>query len=341
MDENYGEYNSADYQSDTSDNEYNDEYMQDTPRLTLDDFSEEDLENMTEEELAQLEAEFNADLENESNSDYNDYNNYSDYKTTGSGYVDTNFAEKLAEGITLGLTQGLSQGLAQGLSQGLQGLGQGFNSGGNQGFDNNWSSSNQGGFNDNYNSNFNGPSGGQNTNAGFDFADNSNNQQWGQQSQYQTAVPDYNKIDTINNDAAMNARDSYSYDENSNLDDISDLYADFYDENKVEEEVYNEESTNSTQANKNSNTQNTSEIDALKAELEALKAEAETKKDLMTLDEFMAKQKELAEAKESKRRQKLRILGSKERVNASALDGGVFGAGNKVYKWGDTRVLDP
>ena len=72
----------------------------------------------------------------------------------------------------------------------------------------------------------------------------------------------------------------------------------------------------------------------------ALRAEAEQKKDLMTLDEFLAKQKELEDAKEKKRRQKFIIVGSRERVNASAVDGGVFVAGNKVYKWGDTKVLD-
>ena len=62
--------------------------------------------------------------------------------------------------------------------------------------------------------------------------------------------------------------------------------------------------------------------------------------ELMTLDEFQAKQKELKDYAEKKLRQKFRIVSSKDRINARALDGGVFVAGNKVYKWGDVRHLD-
>lgn len=62
--------------------------------------------------------------------------------------------------------------------------------------------------------------------------------------------------------------------------------------------------------------------------------------ELMTLDQFKAKQEQIKAVAEKKLRKKFRIVGSKERINASALDGGVYVAGNKVYKWGETRQLD-
>ena len=62
--------------------------------------------------------------------------------------------------------------------------------------------------------------------------------------------------------------------------------------------------------------------------------------ELMTLEEFKAEQEKRKNVVEKKLRQKFRIVGSKERINASALDGGVFVAGNKIYKWGDTLQLD-
>ena len=136
----------------------------------------------------------------------------------------------------------------------------------------------------------------------------------------------------------MNAKETYSYDENSNADDISDFYSDFYDEAQAESS--NNNSQQSANAVNTENTPENSELDALKAELEALKSQASPQKQLMTLEEFMAKQKELNEAKEKARRQKLKIIGSQGNINASALDGGVFVAGKKVYKWGNPRVLD-
>ena len=36
----------------------------------------------------------------------------------------------------------------------------------------------------------------------------------------------------------------------------------------------------------------------------------------------------------------MRIVSSSEHINASALNGGVYIAGDKVYKWGKTRQLD-
>ena len=60
----------------------------------------------------------------------------------------------------------------------------------------------------------------------------------------------------------------------------------------------------------------------------------------MTLDQFKAKQKNIQDVKEKRLRQKFRIVGSRESIRASALDGGVYVAGNKVYKWGDIRKLD-
>jgi len=69
-------------------------------------------------------------------------------------------------------------------------------------------------------------------------------------------------------------------------------------------------------------------------------SESEAEKPLMTLEEYRAEQKRAEEAREKQRKQKIRIVGSREHINASALDGGVFVAGNKVYKWGDTKVLE-
>ena len=291
----------------------------------LEDLSDEDLENMSDEELAALEAELNAELGDESGyTDYNDYNNYpaEGYQSQGFNMPDfDSFADKLAQGLTEGLTQGLSQGLAQGLAQGFGGGG-GFapNSSGfgmNSGFDNNASFDNSG-----FNSFNSSPMG---TGQGF-----TNSQP------VQQVMPDYSQIDNINFSASNSAKDSYSYDENASVDDISDFYSDFYSDVQVE--------NSSSQSSKSSTGENAqepeSELDALKAELEALKAQAAEQKPLMTVEEFMAKQQELKEQKEKLSRQKMRIVGSNVRVNASALDGGVFAAGKKLYKWGDTRVLD-
>ena len=82
-----------------------------------------------------------------------------------------------------------------------------------------------------------------------------------------------------------------------------------------------------------------SELASLRAALSAIERNNEAQPK-MTLDEFLSKQKEIKEAKEIKRRQNFRIVGSRERINANALDGGVYVAGNKVYKWGDPKVLE-
>ena len=34
------------------------------------------------------------------------------------------------------------------------------------------------------------------------------------------------------------------------------------------------------------------------------------------------------------------MVGSREKVTASALEDGIFVAGKKFYKWGDTKILD-
>ena len=304
-----------------------------------------DLDNLSEEELAELEAQLEAELEDEDVDDSFVNDNYTP-TSVNQGY-DKEFLETLSHGLVDGLTQGLSQGIAQGLAEGLsQGLSQlstqGFNSSpsydsmqGNQNFG--------GGFSNDFNTGYNSNNTQQNFNnsGGFDFSASNNDgfnflEPSAQSATAQQIQPDYTDIDNLNADAAMEARNYYSYDENSNMDDLSDLYSDFYDENRIDEQSLEQQAVQSV----TNNGPNTSEVDALKAELEALRAEAEQKKDLMTLDEFLAKQKELEDAKEKKRRQKFRIVGSRERVNASALDGGVFVAGNKVYKWGDTKVLD-
>ncbi len=149
--------------------------------------------------------------------------------------------------------------------------------------------------------------------------------------QIQNPTPDYGMIDELNNDAAMSARDEYSYDENSSLEDLSDLYSDFYSESEAEQQ----EQTANTEADKAN-----SDLEALQAELDALKAGVEQPTELMTKDEFLDKQKELEEAKEKSRRKKFRMVGSKEKITASALDDGIFVAGNKFYKWGDVRILE-
>ncbi len=63
-------------------------------------------------------------------------------------------------------------------------------------------------------------------------------------------------------------------------------------------------------------------------------------KRMMTLEEYRAVQKRTVEAKEKFNKQKMHIVGSHEHINARALINGVFVAGNKVYKWGDTKVLE-
>lgn len=308
--------------------------------FNFDDLSDEDIANMSDEELAALEAELNSELGEDvsdySDSSYDDGGYYQSDSYQNQNY-DMGFAEKLsqqlAQGLTDGLTQGLTQGLAQGLAQGFGGIAnQGFGGGGfnnSQGFQGGGFDSSAGGF-----SNTSSVTG----NGGYNFADEGSAPMT-QTPLIQKVAPDFGSIDSWNADASINARNSYDYDENSDIDDLSDLYSDFY-ENSTTDNENNEINSDNPKVKKSVDDPMTSEVEALKAELEALRAEAESKKDLMSLDEFMEKQKELEEAKEKKRRQKLRIVGSQGRVNASALEGGVFVAGKKVYKWGDTKILD-
>ena len=302
----------------------NDDEYEDANRSSiLENLSDEDLENMSDEELAALEAELNAELGED-----NSYNSYDDYSSNQTGYQGSNFnfegfAQELAQGLTDGLTQGLAQGLAQGLSQGFNvgGMSSGMNAGMGMGS----------GFGNN--SGFGSSDFGDSFSGGY--SGNNVSEQSFNSAPVQQAMPNYSQIDSMNFNAADMAKDSYSYDENSNIDDISDFYSDFYD---------NVNSSNEQNMNAQSQQQEEdgelSELDRLKAELEALKAQTEEKKNLMTVEEFMAQQQQLKEEKEKLSRQKMRIVGSNGRVNASALDGGVFAAGRKLYKWGETRILD-
>ena len=295
----------------------------------LENLSDEDLENMTDEELAALEAELNAELGEDTTGydNYSDYNNYSDtgYQNSGYGMPDfTSFADKLAQGLTEGLTQGLSQGLAQGLAQGFGFTGQGGFGNAGGGFGNTGGGfAPQSDFGDSFGDSFG-------SNSGQEFAT----------PQVQQIMPDFNQIDSLNSSASESAKDSYAYDESSSLDDISDFYSDFYEEAQIQNVQGISLGGEQKSGNADDGEGEASEIDALKAELEALKAQAGEQKELMSVDEFLARQQELKEAKEKLSRQKMKIVGSNGRVSASALDGGVFAAGKKLYKWGDTRVLD-
>ena len=81
------------------------------------------------------------------------------------------------------------------------------------------------------------------------------------------------------------------------------------------------------------------QMEAIQLELERLRNESQSKK-LTTLDEFMTSHKQLEAAKEKKRRERFRIVGSREHIRANALDGGFYVAGKSIYKWGETRTLD-
>ena len=323
--------------------EYSEDSINSNETSLLENLSDEDLENMSDEELAALEAELNAELGEDTtsydNNNYNDYNDFTDtgYQNPGYNMPDfSSFADKLAQGITEGLTMGLSQGLAQGLAQGL-------NVGGGQG-----GFGNAGGF-DNAGGGFGNTGGGfNNAGGGFgapaDFGGGFNNSFGGSTAQggigapqVQQIMPDFSQIDNLNYSASESAKDSYAYDESSNLDDISDFYSDFYEEAQAQ---IGQEDLYSGGGKPLGIGEGASELDALKAELEALRAQTGEQKNLMSVEEFMAKQNELKEAKEKLRRQKMKIVGSNVRVNANALDGGVFAAGKKLYKWGDKRILD-
>jgi len=314
-------FTDEDTEAELSETEY-----EDNPADDFGDFeSEEDLEA----ELARLEAEVDAEMEN-----YTDFGSEFDSEEAmldaelnrlmaaeqqsqpgGTDMMNmySGLAKEINEGLSQGLIQGLSQGLSEGLSQGLsQGLGALFgNTGSNAGF-NQFAGSNT-------------------------FDNNTADNSYSANTQPQAVAPDFGMIDNLNNDAAMSARDTYLYDENSNLEDLSDLYSDFYTESAAEQEEQNQYTTGSMPPVMEVEN---SEYAAMQAELNALKASLEPKKDLMSKDEFLDKQKQLEEAKEKKRRQKFKIVGSRGKINASALDDGFFVAGKKFYKWGDTKLLD-
>ena len=308
--------------SELSENEFED--------IPADDFGDFESEEDLEAELARLEAEVDAEMEN-----YTDFGSEFDseeamldaelnrlmaeeqqpqFGGTDMMNMYSGLAKEINEGLSQGLIQGLSQGLSEGLSQGLsQGLGALFgNTGNNAGF-NQFAGSNT-------------------------FDNNTVDNSYAANTQPQTVAPDFGMIDNLNNDAAMSARDTYSYDENSNLEDLSDLYSDFYTESAAEQDAQNQYTT--TGSIPPAIEVGNSEYEAMQAELNALRASLEPRKDLMSKDEFLDKQKQLEEAKEKKRRQKFKIVGSRGKVNASALDDGFFVAGKKFYKWGDTKLLD-
>ena len=305
-DENFEENNFTD--NDFADNNT------DFDNLSDSGFSQDNYDDISDEELAALEAELDSEMGNMSDSKLGlsaeeamldaELSKYMDSPSQGSFGSFGDFAKELKDGLSQGLSEGLSKGLSEGLCA-LFGGGQGAGFG-------------KGNLN-------NAPDG---------------MSQGGADGNIQYAPgPDFGQIDDYNNSAAMSARDSYSFDEDSDLDGLSDLYSDFYAD-VPEEQAAAEEDVNNTAA-KQETKEPMSEVDALNAELEALRAAADQpKKDLMSLDEFLEKQKELADAKEKIRRQKLRIVSSKGRISASALENDVFVSGNKVYKWGDTRILD-
>ena len=263
------------------------------------------------------------------------------------------FAKELNDGLSQGLIQGLSQGLSEGLSQGLsQGLSSLFGNSDGLNQNSNRNNNMQSDDYNNYGNSGRGRGSGKSENFGGadNYRDYGNSGDYGDYGNYgdsegygnsgrggqgapQSTTPDYKMIDELNNNAAMSARDEYSYDENSNLDDLSDFYSDFYSES-AEEQLQEAFAENGLEYTQKTN----SELEALKAELDAMKALQHP--ELMSKDEFLNKQKELEAAKEKKRRQKFRMVGSREKISASALEDGTFVAGKKFYKWGDTKKLD-
>ena len=211
--------------------------------------------------------------------------------------------------------------------------------GNNQGFGNSFDGGqdfgNSGGDFGEFNNDF-----GSNSSSGFDQGFNNPQQMNGNMWQ-QPFGPNngmsYPNMNVQNNGMPMPPRELYSVDENYNADDISDLYSDFYD---IPPEMQNAELAQGNANQPQTPGMETSELDALKAELEALKAANQPPEGLMTLEEFKAQQKELEEERLKASRRKMKIVGSRGQVNASALDGGVFVSGSRVYKWGDTRKLE-
>ena len=295
-------YNSDDYSS-YDDNGMYDEFgdnqfgSSQKPKLSIDDFTDEELENLSDEELAELEAQLEAEDSFDNGYDYSNNDSFNDYSYSSSdSYSGQGFNNDFAEKLSRGLTEGLTQGLSQGLSQGFQGLFQGLQSMGGG----------YGGYN-----NMPPPA----DDAGL-YAN--------QVAPMPAPQPIEDTIDDVSDE------DTYY-----NMDEISDIYSNFYSSEDAGEEGSIEATNGEIVPD-----EGLSEIEMLKAELENLRSQAEEKKELMTLDEYKLKQQQLKDAMEQKRRQKFKIVGSKEHVNASALEGGVFVAGNKVYKWGETRYLD-
>ena len=296
-----------------AENEYGDydSEVDDTPKLSLDDFTEEELANLSLEELEQLEAELSSGDSSDEYYDYQDSN--AGYSSAPSFDFAQRLSQELAEGISTGLSQGLAQGLSQGLSQGFQGLAQGYgpSSGFNQSYDNSFG--NQNGFG-----------------GGMPV------------TSPQRQMPNFEDIDSMNSKESQMAHDSYDYDVNANVDDLADFYSNFYDSIQEEQsEQYHDDSSEylqyaqQTQSKPNKDEEQ-DELEQLQAELSALDAG----KNRMSLDEYMARQRAIEEAKEQLRRRKIKIVGSGGRVNAKAIQNGVFVSGSKVYKWGDARLLD-
>ena len=311
-------------------------------------------DDITDEELARLEAELDEELSNNSMDNFTSEEAMIDAElnqlmgaTNTSQDVQgmfSNFAKELNDGLSQGLIEGLSQGLSEGLSQGLsQGLGALFGHNGNSGFNpnstnsNNWnpeynnnnnysSGFNPNSTNDNWNSGYN-----NNNSNGYDFNPNAYNNNPNQQQ----TTPDYRAIDEQNNNAALSARNSYSYDENANEDDLADYYSDFYSDiaEGMEQQAF------SSDMGKSENDKLNSVIDSLQAELDSVNT-GDAGLNLMSKDEFLEKQHQLEEAKEKRRRQKFKIVGSRVKVNASALNDGIFVDGKKFYKWGEPKILD-
>ena len=90
------------------------------------------------------------------------------------------------------------------------------------------------------------------------------------------------------------------------------------------------------------------QIQSLKDELQTLQQQNRIVNDLqsqgnhrMTLEEYLEKQRRIKEEKQAQYNETFKIIGSnKRRVQADMLDGGVFVAGEKIYKWGEKITLN-
>ncbi len=82
------------------------------------------------------------------------------------------------------------------------------------------------------------------------------------------------------------------------------------------------------------------QMEAIQAELARLKQQTEKSKKLTTLDEFLNSQRKLEAEREKKRRERFRIIGSREHIRANALEGGLYVYGKRIYKWGEPKTLE-